>query len=76
MLFGHVLGGDRPAIAEQERLALLLQQLVGLLEREVEAPLVDQLLAVLDPQRPRLGRDRVVDALAEIIVERLVRKTR
>src|SRR5262249_3541926 len=35
---------------------------------------VDQALAVLDPLRPRLLRDRVVDSLAQGVVEWLVRE--
>jgi len=64
---GQLLG------AEQELLALLLEHVVRLLLREVEAVLVDDPLGVLDPLLPRLLRDALEDALAEGVGERLVR---
>src|SRR5690606_33417921 len=45
---------------------------VRLLGGQIEAVLVDDPLGVLDPVLPGLGRDRVVDALPQGIVKRLV----
>src|SRR4029079_2950325 len=69
----HVARWRRHGTAtEQELLALLLEDFVRLLRGQVEAVLVDDLLRVLDPVLPGLGRDVVVDALAQSVVERLV----
>src|SRR5574338_1196456 len=76
-LLGHVIGRRLHATAaEQKLLALLLQHLVRLLRREVEPVLVDDPLRVFDPLLPGPRGDRVVDALAQGIVERLVGQAR
>ena len=73
----HVVGWRLDAArTEQELFALLLEDFVRLLRREIEAVLVDDPLGVLDPVLPGLGRDVVVDALAQGIVERLVGEAR
>ena len=51
LALGHRVERDRVAgVAEQKDLALLLEHVVRLLRRQVEPVLVDDLLAVLDPQ--------------------------
>src|SRR5262249_43089185 len=73
VLLRHVVGRRLHApAAEQELLALLLEHVVRLLLRQIEPVLVDDSLGVLDPLLPGLRRDRLVDALAQSVVERLV----
>src|SRR6185312_2398559 len=70
--FGRdVVGRERRPLAEEVLLDLLAQDLLRLGRHEVEPVLVDQHLRVLEPHQPRLLRDVVVDALAELVLERL-----
>src|SRR5688572_12238746 len=75
VLLGHVFRRELAAITEQEGFALLLEDVVRLLLGQVEPILVHDLLRVLDPLPPGLGRDGVVDTLPERIVEGFVRES-
>src|SRR6185436_243358 len=62
----NVAGGPLRTPAEEMLLHLLREILAGLLVRKVQPVLVDQHLLVLEPLLPRLFRDLLVDALAEL----------
>src|SRR6266540_1349830 len=67
-----VVGRPIGALAEEVLLRLLVHQPLPLLGRQVEPVFVVDHLRELEPAFPRLERDAVVDALPELIVERLV----
>src|SRR5262249_19167327 len=71
-----VIGRELGALAEEELLRLVEEDLLPALGREVESVLIHDHLRVLEPELPRFLRDVVVDLLAELVVEGLVDDTR
>src|SRR5262249_41692482 len=63
-----VVGGELRAFAEEELLCLVEQDLVGLLRAARQPVLVHDHLEVLQPHLPRILRNALVDALAELVV--------
>src|SRR5262249_40281110 len=67
----YVPGRELRAFAEEELLHLLAQHGLRLRRHQVEPGLGDDHLRMLEPQPPGLHRHAVVDALAQLVVERL-----
>src|ERR1051325_2984867 len=68
-----VVGRELGALAEEILLGLLVEQPLPLGGGQIQPVLVDDHLRELQPPLPRLHRDVVVDALPELVLERLVR---
>src|SRR5439155_8292870 len=66
-----VVRREMRAFAEEEFLGLIEEHLVRLLGAAGEAVLVHDHLEVLQPHLPRVLRDAVVNALAQLVVPRL-----
>src|SRR6266849_573781 len=66
-----VVGRQRRALAEEVLLRLVEEDLIRLLASPGEAVLVHDHLEMLQPHLPGLLRDAVVDALPELVGERL-----
>src|SRR6185436_10509661 len=64
----HVIGRELRALAEEELLALLLENLLRPRRHQVQAVLVDEHLGMLEPELPRLLRDVVEDLLAQLVI--------
>src|SRR5688500_10431993 len=76
-LDGALLAGVhlvRVAGAEQELVGLLVQELLGLGVAHVQAVVVDEHGLLLEPLLPADVADAVLDALAQVVVERRVRQ--
>src|SRR5438105_774112 len=67
-----VVGRERRALAEEVLLGLVEEDLVRLLAAAGQAVLVHDHLEVLEPHLPGFLRDVVVDALPQLVGERLV----
>ncbi|MCL6646562.1 MAG: hypothetical protein K6U88_16680, partial [Dehalococcoidia bacterium] len=65
-LGGHVAGRERRRLAEEELLHVASHELLRLLLPGQQPILVEDHLHPLFPERPRLGRDVVVDPLPEL----------
>src|SRR6185369_937137 len=68
------VGRELGVLAEEELLGLVPEDLVRARVRRRQAVLVHDHLEVLEPELPRVLTDAVVDALVEIVVERLERE--
>src|SRR3954470_23043356 len=70
LLRWDVVRRELRAFAEEELLHVMHDDLLRLLVRWVEAVFVDDHLGVLAPQPPRFLRDGLVDAVAQLAIER------